>query len=157
MRSGFAQFLLAAGRQVSLSPSVLVQLLQYNALPSASFCHVPSASPGLLQSQCWLPNSLLIPGKTWKLSSVELELARNVLLGSVFSCLVQQQELLPGWARGSMGRQGTGENQVQRYFFTINYIPGIVAPSAVGEGIVSGIMGTAQFSKLGGFALYFQD
>lgn len=37
--------------------------------------------------------------------------ARNVLLGSAFPCLVQQQELLPGWAGGSMGRQGTAGNQ----------------------------------------------
>lgn len=60
IRSVFAQFLLGAGRQVSLSPSVLVQLLQYNALPSPSCCRAPSAlqaPPEPVLASHFTPNS----------------------------------------------------------------------------------------------------
>lgn len=58
------------------------------------------------------------------------------------------------------GKEQKETRKALRYFFIINYIPGTVAPLAAGgavEGIVSGIVGTVQFSKLGFFALYLLD
>lgn len=52
------------------------------------------------------------------------------------------------------GKEQQETRKALRYFFIMNYITGIVAPLAVGvavEGVVSGVMGTVQFSKLGFF------
>lgn len=57
------------------------------------------------------------------------------------------------------GKEQQETRKALRYFFIMNYIPGIVAPLAVGAAVegVSGVMGTVQFSKLGFFPLYLQD
>lgn len=61
----------------------------------------------------------------------------------------------PGGPRAGKEQQET--RKALRYFFIIYYIPGTVAALAGGgavEGIVSGIMGTVQFSKLEFSAFY---